>query len=589
MSLEPPVPHSDINGSSPDALDASSENPEGLRSLPSEQDAEALQQSSRSKYGRVLLGLGVFAALSGGILLITHQIKPTNSTAGMEGHDMSGMSHDDMMQVDGAFNPIPVTVEVVQPGEFEAGVSYTGSIMPYQEVVVYPRVTGQLTNYSVYPGDRVKAGQVLAQLNATERSTELAEARAEADGMETSLRASQIEIEEQTQEIARLQAELDYLQLRKDRFATLAAEGAISKDEYDVVASEVTAKQAAIEKAQATRTRLMAQVDQNRAKVGQARAKVSTAAVMQSYTKLQSPISGIVQNRMVDPGVVVQPGMGVLKIGDYSRVRLQANVAQQDAGSVHIGTPIQARVSGATDTPLTGQITSIFPQTNSGTRTVMVEALVDNPQERLLSGQFLEMTILTGRKANTVSVPQKAVVEFNGELSVWVVEGNTAQRREVETGMVNGDRIEITSGLNPDDQVIISGHSRLVPNAQVAVVDDTGNPVPVLGDSSQGNVDVAIISPDPTNGFKSGGAELILEVRDPDTQEPLPVKDVAVDITMSMPNMAPMTTMVELEPTDQPGRFQVETHFGMAGDWQIKVEVKDPDHAGQTLITVPVE
>ncbi|EDX75596.1 efflux transporter, RND family, MFP subunit, putative [Coleofasciculus chthonoplastes PCC 7420] len=586
MSLEPPLPHSDLDESRPNAPDPLSENSDHLTSKP---DQELRQPSSRKKYGRVLLGLGVFAVLSSSILLITNQIKPTNSMAGMEGHDMSGMSHDDMMQVNGAFNPIPVTVEVVQLGEFEASVSYTGSIMPYQEVVVYPRVAGQLTNYSVYPGDRVKAGQVLAQLDATERSTELAEAQAEADAMETSLRASQVQIEEQTQEIARLQAELDYLQLRQNRFATLVAEGAIAQDDLDIVASEVKAKQAAIRKAQAARARLLAEVDQNRAKVGQARAEVGTATVMQSYTKLQSPISGIIQTRMVDPGVVVQPGMGVLKIGDYSRVRLQANVAQEDAGSIRVGTPIQAQVPGVTDQPLTGEITSIFPQTNNNTRTVTVEAVVDNPQERLLSGQFLDMTILTNRKASTISVPRNAVGEFNGADSVWVIEDNQAQRRQVERGMISGDRMEITQGLKVGDRVITSGDSRLVPNVQVTVVDDTGDPVPMLGESSQDKIEVAIVDPDPTKGFKSGGAELILEVRDPQTQEPLPAKDVAVDVTMPMPNMPPMTTMVELEPTDKPGQFQVKTHFGMAGEWHIKVEVKDPDYAGQTMLKVAVE
>jgi hypothetical protein len=111
----------------------------------------------------------------------------------------------------------------------------------------------------------------------------------------------------------------------------------------------------------------------------------------------------------------------------------------------------------------------------------------------------------------------------------------------------------------------------------------------MLGDSSQGNVAVAIVEPDPTNSFPSGSAELVLEVRDPDTQEPLPVEDVAVDVTMPMPNMAPMTTMVQLEPADQPGQFLVKTHFGMAGEWQIKVEVNDPDYPGQSLIAVPVE
>ena len=585
MSLEHPVSHPDkpdLN-SSP----AEDDTQDAVTEPPSED-----QGSSRpllKRYSRVFLGLGVFTLLSGGILLVAHQLMPANSMAGMEGHDMGEMSHDDMMQVDGAFNPVPVTVEAVEPGEFEAGVSYTGSIMPYEEVVVYPRVAGQLTNYSVYPGDRVESGQVLAQLDATERSTELAGARAEANAMNTSLLASQAEVEEQTQEIDRLQAELDYLELRGDRFKTLAEEGAISQDEYDIVASQIEAKESAIQGAQAMRSRLAAQVEQERARVEQARAGVDTAAVLEGYTTLTSPVSGLVQDRMVDPGVVVQPNMGVLMIGDYSRVRLQANVSQQDAGYVRVKMPIEAQVPGATEKPVTGQITSIFPKTNSDTRTVVVEALIDNPEERLLSGQFMEMTIFTGQKFNTMSVPRTAVVEYNGEPSVWVIEGSMAQPRTVETGMVSGDRIEITSGLSSGEQVIISGHSRLVPGAQVAVVDDAGNPVPVLGESSQGSIEAVVVSPDSAQGFDTGSAELTLEIRDPETQAPLPVEDIAVDITMPMANMAPMTTMVQMEPASEPGRFQLETHFGMAGDWQIKVEVKDSDHAGQSLITVPVE
>lgn len=589
MSLEPPSSQTDSHDSSIAASETSSEALSFEDSSLLEPTVEATSRSAHRKYGRALLGLGIFAALSGGILLTTQLIKPSNSMAGMEGHDMSGMSHDDMMQVDGAFNPVPVTVEVVQAGTFEAGVSYTGSIMPYQEAVVYPRVAGQLTNYSVYPGDRVEAGQVLADLIADERSTELAEARAEADAMNTSLQVSQVEIDEQVQEIARLQAELDYLNLQKDRFAKLTAEGATSQQEYDAVATEAAAKEAALEQANAKLTRLGAQVTREQARVGQAEAKVNTAAVMQGYTTLQSPISGIVQTRMVDPGVVVQPGMGVLKIGDYSRVRLQANVAQKDAGYIRVGTPIRAQVPGATDAPLTGSVTSIFPQTNNDTRTVVVEAVIDNPQGRLLSGQYLEMTLLTNSQTNALSVPQSAVVDYNGEPSVWVMAGTAAERRTVETGMVNGDRVTITSGLNPGDQVITSGHSRLVPGVQVAVVDEAGMPMPMLGDSSQGSVEVAIVEPDPTQGFKPGAAELMLEVRDPDTQEPLPVQDVVVDATMPMPNMAPMTTMVQLEPADQPGQFQVKTHFGMAGEWQLKVEVNDPDYQGQSLIAVPVE
>lgn len=588
MSLEPPLPHTDADGSKCRDIEKL-ENSDGLIFSPAEREAEAPQRSVLNRYGRVLLGVGIFAALSGGILLVTSHIKPANSMAGMEGHDMSGMSHGDMMRVDGAFNPVPVTVEVIQPDEFEAAVTYTGSVEPYEEVTVYPRVAGQLTNYSVYPGDRIEAGQLLARLDASELSTELAEARADAAVMETSVRVSEVALDEQTMEITRLDAELNYLRLQENRFATLVEEGVISQDEYDLVASEMAAKQALLERAQSTIERLQAEVERERAMLLRAQSQANTAAVMESYTVLQSPISGIVQDRMVDPGVVVQPSMGVLKIGDYSQVRLQANVAQRDAAFIRVGTPIQAQIPGASGDLLTGEITSIFPQTNNNTRTVKVEALIDNPQEQLLSGQFLEMTIVTGRSEDSVSVPQMAVVDFNGEQSVWVVEDEMAQRRAVETSMVNGERVEVTSGLNPGDRVITSGYSRLVPNAPVAMVDRAGTPVPTLGSGSQSDIEIAIISPDPARELKQGSAELTLEVRDPNTQDLLAVEDIVVDITMPMPNMAPMTTMVELQPDEQPGRFHINTHFGMAGNWQIKVEVNEPNYSGQAQMMVPVE
>ena len=123
---------------------------------------------------KTIATVGVLAALIGGISIATKQFKPASSMAGME--DMKGMSMEDMMKVDGAANATPVKVESIKPGVMEGSIRYTATVRPYQEVMVNPRVGGQLTEYSVYPGSKVKAGQVLARLNATELSSEVAEA-----------------------------------------------------------------------------------------------------------------------------------------------------------------------------------------------------------------------------------------------------------------------------------------------------------------------------------------------------------------------------------------------------------------------------
>ncbi len=142
-------------------------------------EIEPYEASSANSFrlDRTLFGLGVFALLTFGILAVTKHLNPASSMAGMEGMDHGDMSHDEMMAVDGSFNPNPVRVETVKPQTLEASVSYTGSIKPYQEIMVYPRVAGQLTNYSVYPGDRVTAGQAIATLDASELNTGVAEAK----------------------------------------------------------------------------------------------------------------------------------------------------------------------------------------------------------------------------------------------------------------------------------------------------------------------------------------------------------------------------------------------------------------------------
>ncbi len=546
------------------------------------------QQESNSsfKWGKTLLGLGVFALLTGNILVLTNHLKPSSSMAGMEGMDHGDMSHDEMMAVDGSFNPNPVRVETVEPQVLEASVSYTGTIKPYEEIMVYPRVAGQLTNYSVYPGDRVTAGQPIATLDASELTTGVAEATAEVSTMETDLEMSKIEVDEQRSAIAQIEADLDYLNLKKDRFARLVKDGVISQDEFDVVDSEVRSKEAALKQARVKLARMEAQVTNNRAKINQAKAKVDTAKVMQGYTTITSPISGIVQERNVDPGVVVQPSMGIVKIGNYNRVRLQANVAQSDAVNIRPGATVVATVPGSNIPPIKGKITSIFPQANSQTRTVTVEAVIDNLDGQLLSGKFLEMKIVTARKPNAITVPQAAVVEFQDQPSVWVVEGDTVTAQPVTLGMSTGDRVEVIGGLESGQAVVTSGQNRLVENAPVAVINQSEQPIATNKTATQ-DIQIQLVSPD-NNEVAMGDAQLVIEVKDAQGQ-PLDVKDLEMSASMPMKNMAPMSAPVEVQPDGKSGRFKADTYLSMKGDWTITAQVKDSKNKGKQEFAIKVK
>jgi multidrug efflux pump subunit AcrA (membrane-fusion protein) len=520
---------------------------------------------------KTALAAGVLAILMGSILTATTLFKPASLMADMQG--MEGMSMEDMMRVDGSANAMPVTVEAIKPGLMEASVRYTGTVRPYQEVTVYPRVEGQLTAYSVYPGTQVAAGQVLANLSAAELSSDVDEAIAETQASRSEVEAARAELAEHHREIERMAAEYTYWNKALPRAQTLLQKGVISQEEFDKEKSQADVAQAALRGARTKLVTMQAKIDTAEAKVAQAVVKRQRTAIVEGYRVVKSPITGIVQERMVDPGVLVQPGMGILKIGDYSRVRLQANVAQQDAIKIQVGSLIVARLSGKSTDKINGNITSIFPKAGDETRTVTVEAVVDNPGRQLLAGQFLEMSIITDRKAGALSVPQATITQFNGKPAVWVMAGAVAQHREITTGMTSGDRTEVTHGLNPGDQVITSGQDRLIENAKVAAVDASGKPIASLSNDNQGNVRIQLISP--KDKAIMGDNQLILEVQDPNTGKPMSVKGLEVEAVMQMKNMAPMKTEVEVTPDTQPGRFKVKTYLGMRGSWQINAKVKE--------------
>ena len=541
-----------------------------------------LKNIGRVIFNQKTLGLGVFTVLTGGILLVSDQFKSASSTMDHSGHNMS---HDEMMAVDGSFNPTPVTVEVVKPKLLQASVQYTGTIEPYQVVTVYPRVAGQLTDYSIYVGDRIIAGQTIANLSANELLTEVSEAQAETETMRTALEVSRMEVLEQKNAIKQIEADLAYLGKKLDRFALLVDEGAIAQDDYDVVESEVQSKEANLAEAKVKLSRLEAKVVNDQAKIQQAQTKVATASTMSSYTEIKSPITGIVQERIMDPGMVVQPGMGILKIGDYSRIRLQANVAQQDAVNIRLGSPITAKISG-TDLTIKGQVSSIFPQTNSETRTVTVESVINNPGGKLLSGQFIDMEIITQSQPYALTVPQSAVVTFEDSPAVWVVEEDTARRQKVKLGMINGERIQVTQGLQRGDVVITTGNHKLIENSVVKVVNQGENDlISMRTKANKGNVAIKLVSP---AEVKIGDAEFIFKIVDSKTQKPLKIENLEIKATMPMKNMAPMTAKVEVKPESETGQFLAETFLGMKGKWIISVEIKDSDYQGKQDFDIEV-
>jgi multidrug efflux pump subunit AcrA (membrane-fusion protein) len=439
----------------------------------------------------------------------------TNVASGKPAMDMSA-------RVTGSGSAFPVTLAAVERGAVRGGVLYTGSVAAYNEEDVYPRVMGRILEMSVYPGDQVRAGQVVARLDDLELTSRVREAEAAAASAqagraqtEAELAAARFGIAQMEKELATAEAEAGYQTSVAVRDERLVAKGAVSQQEAEnsrsmatAAEARVAAARARLEQAKAVDTATRRKLEAADALVAQGDAQARTAQVVRDYVNIRATVSGNVVKRLVAPGVLVQPGMPILKIAQVDKVRLQANVGEKDLPGIRVGSPVRVTAMGNGE-PFTAKVTSVFPFVDAGSRTAVVEAVVGNPHRRLLPGQYVQMQFVTGERPAALSVPREALNRLGGSSSVWVVDGDKAERREVATGLETGERVEIVAGLDEGERVIRRGHEGLYAGARVAEI---GSPTASLsppassgahtGHGNAGTPPAAAAEPAPT---KKGG------------------------------------------------------------------------------------
>jgi RND family efflux transporter MFP subunit len=458
--------------------------------------------------------------------------------------NVSGKPAMDMnMRISSGAAAFPVTLAPVERGPVSGSVTYTGTVTPYVEEDVFPRVMGRIVEMPVYPGDAVKPGQIVARLDGVELGSKVQEAAAgaaaasanvaqmEADvtaarhgvaQMEREIRMAEADVVAARDGVTQMERELvmveadaehqGHLIVRDER---LYKSGAVSLEEVEASRAMVTGARAKVAAAKAKISQMRAMVTAAEAKLDAARSRLErerameasalrkrdamvamatqsramqrTMEVMRDYSDIRASSPGYVVKRMVSPGVVVEPGMAILKIAQIDRVRLQANVGEKDLASIKVGSAVRVTTTAREGTPLVARVTAVFPFVDMGGRTGVVEALVENKARRYLPGQYVTMEFVTGEQPDALSVPRTALARMGSMARVWVVADGRAEPREVKTGLEGADRVEIRSGLTGDERVVARGHEGLYARARVAEVGSTTPPSPGADHSSHGS------------------------------------------------------------------------------------------------------
>jgi RND family efflux transporter MFP subunit len=308
-----------------------------------------------------------------------------------------------------------------------------GNCLPLTEIAVYPRTTGYLKRWTVDIGDRVTAGQLLAEIASPEIDAQLEQARAALIQSKANL--------------VRAQAQEEYARAEEKRVEEAYRVSAASKNEYDSAVANAKVATANVGANQAT-----LKVDE---------ANILRLETLQSFQKISAPFEGVITARNIDPGALVQADTPtttreLFHLVRTDTVRVWVNVPQTFATTVKAG---QAVVVYRREDPaktFAGTVARTADALDPNTRTLLTEVHVPNPDNALRAGMYLQVKFNFDRNIFPVTIPAAAVVIRDRAPTVAVLDANHAVHyRPVQLGRDYGATVEVAAGLNPGEVVAV--------------------------------------------------------------------------------------------------------------------------------------
>src|ERR1017187_7799773 len=309
-----------------------------------------------------------------------------------------------------AVDTLPVVnVQIVRRAEAKSSLVLPGNIQAVMEAPVLARASGYIKRRYADIGDRVKEGQVLAEIEAPELNQQIRQAKATVDQANSSIEQAQAALQQgrSNENLARVTAQ---------RWENLSKKGVVSRQEDDTYQAQWAAQQAnvqALEKAVSAARNNAAAVEANVARLND----------LLAYQTVRAPFAGVITLRNVDEGVLVNEGNTLLyRIAQTDRLRTYLNVPQADAGSVRVGQQAVLVIPDLPGRGFPGAVTRTANALDLATRTLLVEIQVPNPAALLMPGMYAQVDLSIPRKDPPLLIPGDTLVVRSDGPQVAVVE-----------------------------------------------------------------------------------------------------------------------------------------------------------------------
>jgi HlyD family secretion protein len=376
-------------------------------------------------------------------------------------NSLPGRNAESAAEAAEASEAIAVEATTAGTGSVEDALEYTGTTRPNQQVSLRAQVEGQVVSLTVDAGDAVTRGAALGQLNSRLLAVDVSEAEAELDARRSEVAQAQAAVGNARTDVERAKVALRQAQADRDRLQRLADAGAISDQEAEQAQLTLETAQQAVLAAEEQLRSQQQTVNSNQGRVQSQQAVVAQTQERLSYATLNSPLTGKVLNRLVEPGDFVQSGQAVLELGDLSAIKVTVQLSELDLGQIRLGQPVQVRLDAFPDETISGQVTRIAPAADATSRLIPIEVTIPNPDSRIGSG-LLARVRFEDATTTRVVVPESALqlAEDPSEPTLFIIQQPdtepTVLARTVQVGTTANGQVEILSGLNPGEVFVLS-------------------------------------------------------------------------------------------------------------------------------------
>jgi RND family efflux transporter MFP subunit len=342
---------------------------------------------------------------------------------------LSGPPAEEEASGEGSYGAAQVKVYEVKKMKVSEKLYYTGLIEAWKEISISPDVGGKIASIHVEEGDRVREGQLLAEMDT---------------------RAIRLQLDQARAGLAVAEANYKDAQRNKERMERLNEENAVSEQQYE---------------------KIMLAYEAAEAQLQQATAALNLAEHQLEVSLMKAPFSGVIAAKNGEVGDMINPmmgGPGVLTLVDFYKVKIAIDVSQRDIIRIKKGQPVLLSVSVFPDKTFQGSVSVVNLVADPMSKKFSVEVAVENPDLILRPNTFGEVIFEVETHENALAIPQRAVLENR---YVFVAKDSTAERREVVLGLQNTETIEVVSGISEGELVIVDGNYGLENGAEIEILE----------------------------------------------------------------------------------------------------------------------